>query len=61
MRFFFIYFLLVSCVLQSQPLSVSIDSIVTDDSNPKERKFAISYSISNLSEDKITFFLIPMR
>jgi hypothetical protein len=59
MRFFFIYFLLVSCVLQSQPLSVSIDSIVTDDSNPKERKFTISYSISNRTDDKITFFFKP--
>jgi hypothetical protein len=59
MRFLFISFLLIPSMLQSQQLSVRIDSIATDDSNSKERKFTIYYNISNLSDEKISFFLKP--
>lgn len=44
---------------QTKSIDVKIDSIVTDDSNPKERLFTISYHIENLTGNAVSFFLRP--
>jgi hypothetical protein len=44
---------------QNKVIDVKIDSITSDDSNPKKRVYTINYHIENLSENSISFFLIP--
>lgn len=44
---------------QHKPLEVKIDSIQTDNSNPKKRTFLIHYHIENLTNEDISFFLHP--
>lgn len=44
---------------QNKPLAVKIDSIQTDDSDPKKRTFLIHYHVENLTNNDISFFLHP--
>ncbi len=48
-----------SAFAQSKIIDVKIDSITSDDSNPKRRQFKISYHIENLTNNDISFFLRP--
>jgi hypothetical protein len=59
MRFFFISFILLSTAAFSQNklIELKIDSLITDDSNPKERKFTVNYHIKNGTAKPITFVL----
>lgn len=57
------YFLFLFTILsfsQSQPLKIDIVSITSSDSS-SFRKFSINYTISNLTNNKISFFLHPER
>ncbi|WP_300570518.1 hypothetical protein [Flavobacterium sp.] len=49
----------ISLSAQTKMLDVKIDSITTNDSNPKKRAFTINYHIENLTENEISFFLRP--
>jgi len=49
----------ISIFAQTKALDVKIDAITTDDSNPKQRTFTISYHIENLTDSEISFFLRP--
>lgn len=42
---------------QNKLIELKIDSIMTDNSNPKERKFTINYHIKNLTGSPVTFIL----
>ncbi len=42
---------------QNKLIELKIDTIMTDNSNPKERKFTINYHIKNLTEKPVTFIL----
>ncbi len=44
---------------QTRFLDVKIDTITFDDSNLKNRKYNINYHIENLTNNEISFFLIP--
>lgn len=59
MRLISIFFALISFSVFSQEKSIKIkiDTISVDNSNPKERKFTVSYKIINLTHDTISFFL----
>ena len=59
MRFLFFCFILFSIAAFSQNklIELKIDSIITDNSNPKERKFTVNYHIKNLTENPVTFIL----
>ena len=59
MKWYYIFIFIFSASLFSQKLEVSIDSIITDNTNNRERKFTIIYSIRNLCNEKISFFLKP--
>ena len=48
-----------SAFAQSKMIDVKIDSITSDDSNPKRRQFKIAYHIENLTNNDISFFLRP--
>lgn len=49
----------LSVFSQNKAIDVKIDSITSEDSNPKQRVYTINYHIENLSENSISFFLIP--
>ncbi|MFM9988155.1 hypothetical protein [Flavobacterium sp.] len=49
----------LSVFSQNKAIDVKIDSIISDDSNPKIRVYTINYHIENLSNNSISFFLIP--
>lgn len=49
----------LSVFSQNKAIDVKIDSITSDDSNPKKRVYTINYHIENLSDNSISFFLIP--
>jgi hypothetical protein len=49
----------LSVFSQNKAIDVKIDSITSDDSNPKKRVYTINYHIENLSDNSIYFFLIP--
>lgn len=49
----------LSVFSQNKVIDVKIDSITSEDSNPKKRVYTINYHIENLSENSISFFLIP--
>ena len=53
--------LLVSFSVSSQvkAINVKINAIITDDSNPKIRKYTINYQIENTTVKPVTFFLSP--
>jgi hypothetical protein len=59
MRFLFSCFLLFSIASFSQDklIELKIDTIITDNSNPKERKFTVNYHIKNLTQNPVTFIL----
>ena len=54
-----ILFFSVSLLAQTKPLNVTIDSITTDNTNPKKRAYFINYHIENVSEHTVSFFLHP--
>ncbi|RYE51937.1 MAG: hypothetical protein EOP48_17560, partial [Sphingobacteriales bacterium] len=54
-RFCLIMFL-VGLSADAQKLELKIDSIVADDSDAYERKFAVHYYLENLTDDKLLFF-----
>ena len=54
----FILFFLLSFSAYSQ-LDVTIDSIVSNDSNSLKRKFSIAYHITNKNDKPVSFFLRP--
>lgn len=60
-RYFFSLLLLISfsVVSQNSFITIKIDSITTDDSNPKARQFTIAYRIQNTTNATISFFLKP--
>jgi hypothetical protein len=49
----------VSLLAQTKILNIKIDSIATDDTDPKKRIFSINYHIENLTDHEISFFLRP--
>ncbi|MGH2667193.1 hypothetical protein [Flavobacterium sp.] len=49
----------VSLLAQTKPLDVKIDTITSDNSNPKKRVYRIQYHIENKTETGISFFLRP--
>lgn len=59
MRLIWLFLFLAVSVSAQQTLEVKIDSIITDNSNPAERKFTINYRLSNHSDSPISFFLRP--
>jgi hypothetical protein len=54
--FFFLY---CNCFGQNPPIAIRIDTITSLDSIPSERKFAINYTIENLTDNEVSFFLNP--
>ncbi len=56
-RLVFFLFISISIYGQQNLLEIKIDSIKTDDSNPKERQFTINYHIENLSNNSILIYL----
>jgi hypothetical protein len=59
MRALFFSFILFSITTfyQNKFVELKIDSLITDNSDPKERKFTINYHIKNLTEKPIAFVL----
>lgn len=47
----------ISMFSQNKLIELKIDSLITDDSNPKERKFILNYHIKNLTQKPISFLL----
>ncbi len=56
-RLIFFLFFSISIYGQQNILEMKIDSIKTDDSNPKERQFTINYHIENLSNNSVSIYL----
>ncbi len=54
-----IFFFPASLLAQIKPLHVKIDSITSDDSDPKKRNYVINYHIENLTDHTVSFFLSP--
>lgn len=52
-------FFSVTILAQTKPLNVKIDSITSDDSDPKKRMYLINYHIENLTNHPVSFFLSP--
>lgn len=52
-------FFYCNCFGQNPAIAIRIDAITSLDSIPNERKFTINYSIENLTDKEITFFLNP--
>jgi hypothetical protein len=59
MRLIYVLFFSISMLSQTRVLDVKIDAITFDDSNPKNRKYNINYHIENLTNNEVSFFLIP--
>ena len=61
MRFlyFFIYLFPALFFAQQKPLSVTIKTIATDNSDPKERRYQIAYEIANTTDKLLTFYFSP--
>ncbi len=55
---FFFFFSIIS-LGQNAPILLKIDAITSLDSIPNERKFTINYSIENLNDKEVSFFLKP--
>ena len=53
---FFVFFY-CNCFGQNPPIAIRIDAITSLDSIPNERKFTINYSIENLTNKEVSFFL----
>lgn len=49
----------LSAFSQHKVIDVKIDSINFDDSNPKKRVYSINYHVENLTNNSISFFLLP--
>ena len=47
----------LSVFSQENSLKIKIDTIITNNPNPKERNFKVNYQIRNLTHDTISFFL----
>lgn len=60
MKYFLLLLISLKVLSQNPSLKIEIDSINTVDSIT-HRKFTINYTIKNLSNDKISFFLNPER
>lgn len=54
-----LFFLYCNCFGQNPPIAIRIDAITSFDSIPNERKFTINYSIENLTDTAVSFFLNP--
>ena len=54
-----LFLLTLSVFSQNKVIDAKIDSISSDDVNPKKRVYTINYHIENLSDDSISFFLVP--
>ncbi|MEO8234056.1 MAG: hypothetical protein ABI549_01465 [Flavobacterium sp.] len=54
-----LFLLSLSVFSQNKVINAKIDSITSDDSNPKKRVYSINYHIENLSDSSISFFLAP--
>lgn len=50
-------FFLMNSTLFAQPLTLTIDSIVSKDSLPHQREFKLKYHITNNTNDTVRFFL----
>lgn len=60
MRYIYYFLLLLtSSLLAQKPLDLKIDSIIWDDSEPGSRKFTVSYTLKNLTDQSLQFFLNP--
>lgn len=60
MKHIYILLFSISSLAQNQPVKIDINAI-TDIDSLSFRKFTINYSISNLTNNKISFFLNPDR
>ena len=60
MKHIYIFLFSISSLAQNQPVKIDINAI-TDIDSLSFRKFTINYSISNLTNNKISFFLNPDR
>lgn len=58
-KFILLFFFYCNCFAQNPPIAIMIDSITSFDSIPEERKFTIHYSIENLTDKEVSFFLNP--
>jgi hypothetical protein len=58
MKHIYILLFTISSLAQNQPIKIEINSI-TDIDSLSFRKYTIIYSISNLTNNKISFFLSP--
>ena len=56
---FFFFFFCCNCFGQNPPIAIRIDAITSLDSIPNERKFTVNYSIENLTDTAVSFFLNP--
>ena len=54
-----LFFLYCNCFGQNPPIAIRIDAITSLDSIPNERKFTVNYSIENLTDTAVSFFLNP--
>lgn len=59
MRIFSFLFFMTSCVLFGQPLTLTIDSIISKDESDKERVFTVKYNLKNNTSDTLHFFFLP--
>ena len=46
-----------SIFAQNNTLAITIENIVTNNTNPKEQHFAINYNIENLTNKQVSFYL----
>ncbi len=51
----------ISVFGQTNSVQIQIDSIKTNNSNPKERQFTINYHIDNLLDNSISFYFNPKK
>jgi hypothetical protein len=60
MKYIYLLLFTASLIAQNQPIKINITSITSTDSL-SFRKFSINYSFSNLTDNKISFFLHPEK
>ena len=61
MRIFLVLFLLLHSLLYSQPLTLGVDAINSDDKDEKERIFTVKYYLQNNTADTLHFFFAPKQ
>ena len=52
-----LFLLTTSIFAQDENLAIKIENIVTNNTNPKEQHFTINYSIENLTNKEVSFYL----